>query len=100
ASGRTTSWTGSNSFFAAESASPAPFPVGGAASRSTLSIVVAVHSVAPAGDGRANVVSPVGVQSVHCDPAPDPPDPLDPVGPLDPPPEQAANASAARRAHA
>jgi hypothetical protein len=60
-----------------------PVTLGGAASRSTLSITVVVQIVAPAGDGKANVMSPVGVQSVHTGPgplAPEPaPEPDDPV---------------------
>src|SRR5262245_28784150 len=96
ASGRTTIWNGSNSFLAADRLILSPFPVGGAASRSTLSIVVVVQSVAPAGDGSAKVISPVGVQSVHCAIPPLPPVPEPPDAP---PFEHAAKATAPTPIH-
>jgi hypothetical protein len=52
ASARSTSWKGSNSFLAANIWMPSPVAVGGDASRSTLSMVVAVQIDAPAGAGR------------------------------------------------
>src|SRR4051794_25630675 len=70
-------WNGSDSFLAALIWMRAPVALGGAASRSTLSIVVVVQIVAPGGEGSANVLLPVGVQSVHF--VPPPPLPLVPV---------------------
>src|SRR5262245_21244589 len=64
------SWKGSNSLFAAYTWMASSIVVGGAASRRTLSMVVAVQSVAPAGEGSAYVMSPVGVQSVQRWPSP------------------------------
>ena len=72
ASERSTTWNGSNSFFAAEMAIAVPALAGGAASLKTLSMVVVVQRVAPAGEGSAYVMSPVGVQSVHVRVAPVP----------------------------
>src|SRR5689334_14253790 len=82
----TTSWNGSNSFLAAITWMESPVPVGGAASRRTLSMVVVVQRVAVLGDGRAKVSAPVGVQSVQVWPSlpPVPPAPL-PPGPELPP---------------
>ena len=70
---------------AAEIEIAVPVLVGGAASRSTLSMVVVVQRVAPAGDGSAYVMSPVGVQSVHVRVAPVP-ERLPGLEPEQPPP--------------
>ncbi|MCC6556342.1 MAG: hypothetical protein IT372_25565 [Polyangiaceae bacterium] len=94
ASGRTTIWKGSLSFFAAKRAMASPAAVGGAASRRTLSMVVVVQRVAPAGEGRAKVMSPVGVQSVHGGRAP--PEPPEPPPPSPSSPHAARPEAAAR----
>src|SRR5580693_6943177 len=73
ASGWTTIWKGSYSFLAAYIWMSAPVVVGGAASRTTLSMVVVVQSVALLGEGSAKVIAPVGVQLVQVLPPSPPP---------------------------